>query len=32
MIGTFGKAVLTKPDQIRKYFDAALNTDSLFQL
>ena len=27
MIGTFGKAVLTKPEQIRKYFDVALNTD-----
>lgn len=27
MIGTFGKAVLTKPDQIRKYFDGALNSD-----
>jgi uncharacterized protein (TIGR02246 family) len=26
MIGTFGKAVLTKPEQIRKYFDVALNT------
>jgi uncharacterized protein (TIGR02246 family) len=27
MIGTFGKTVLTKPEQIRKYFDVALNTD-----
>jgi uncharacterized protein (TIGR02246 family) len=27
MIGTFGKAVMTKPEQIRKYFDVALNTD-----
>jgi len=27
MIGTFGKVVLTKPEQIRKYFDVALNTD-----
>jgi uncharacterized protein (TIGR02246 family) len=27
MIGTFGKAVLTKPEQIRKYFDVALNAD-----
>jgi uncharacterized protein (TIGR02246 family) len=23
MIGTFGKAVMTKPEQIRKYFDVA---------
>jgi uncharacterized protein (TIGR02246 family) len=27
MIGTQGKAVLTKPEQIRQYFDAALNRD-----
>lgn len=27
MIGTFGKQVLTKPEQIRRYFDAALNND-----
>jgi uncharacterized protein (TIGR02246 family) len=27
MIGTFGKTVLTKPEQIRKYFDGALNSD-----
>jgi uncharacterized protein (TIGR02246 family) len=27
MTGTFGKAVLTKPEQIRKYFDVALNAD-----
>ena len=27
MIGTFGKGVLTKPEQIRKYFDVALNAD-----
>jgi uncharacterized protein (TIGR02246 family) len=27
MIGTFGKAVMTTPEQIRKYFDVALNTD-----
>lgn len=27
MIGTFGKAVLTKPEQIYKYFDGALNSD-----
>jgi uncharacterized protein (TIGR02246 family) len=27
MIGTFGKEVLTRPDQIRKYFDNALNTN-----
>ncbi|GLR89816.1 SgcJ/EcaC family oxidoreductase [Bradyrhizobium iriomotense] len=27
MIGTLGKAVLTKPEQIRKYFDVALNSD-----
>lgn len=27
MIGTFGKVVLTKPEQIRKYFDVALNTN-----
>ena len=27
MIGTFGKEVLTKPEQIRKYFDVALTTD-----
>jgi uncharacterized protein (TIGR02246 family) len=27
MIGTFGKAIMTKPEQIRKYFDVALNTD-----
>jgi uncharacterized protein (TIGR02246 family) len=27
MIGTFGKLVLTKPEQIRKYFDGALNSD-----
>ncbi|WP_128936368.1 SgcJ/EcaC family oxidoreductase [Bradyrhizobium zhanjiangense] len=26
MIGTLGKVVLTKPEQIRKYFDVALNT------
>jgi uncharacterized protein (TIGR02246 family) len=26
MIGTFGKAVMTTPEQIRKYFDVALNT------
>lgn len=27
MIGTFGKVILTKPEQIRKYFDGALNAD-----
>jgi uncharacterized protein (TIGR02246 family) len=27
MIGTFGKVVMTKPEQIRKYFEVALNTD-----
>jgi len=27
MIGTLGKEVLTKPDQIHKYFDIALNRD-----
>lgn len=27
MIGTFGKVVLTKPEQVRKYFDVALNSD-----
>lgn len=27
MIGTLGKAVLTKPEQIRQYFDVALNRD-----
>lgn len=27
MIGTLGKAVLTKPEQIRSYFDVALNTN-----
>ncbi|MBR0779174.1 nuclear transport factor 2 family protein [Bradyrhizobium diazoefficiens] len=27
MIGTFGKVVLTKPEQIQKYFDVALNSD-----
>jgi uncharacterized protein (TIGR02246 family) len=27
MIGTLGKTVLTKPEQIRKYFETALNTD-----
>src|SRR3954454_1382978 len=27
MIGTAGKEVLTKPDQIRKYFDLALNNN-----
>jgi uncharacterized protein (TIGR02246 family) len=27
MIGTFGKVVLTKPEQVRKYFDGALNSD-----
>jgi uncharacterized protein (TIGR02246 family) len=27
MIGTQGKTVLTKPEQIRQYFDAALNRD-----
>ncbi len=27
MIGTFGKLVLTKPEQVHKYFDAALNSD-----
>lgn len=27
MIGTFGKVVMTKPEQIRKYFDVALNTN-----
>jgi uncharacterized protein (TIGR02246 family) len=27
MIGTLGKMVLTTPEQIRKYFDIALNTD-----
>jgi uncharacterized protein (TIGR02246 family) len=27
MIGTFGKVVLTKPEQIHKYFDVALNAD-----
>jgi hypothetical protein len=27
MIGTFGKVVMTKPEQIHKYFDVALNTD-----
>ena len=27
MIGTFGKEVITTPEQIRKYFDVALNTD-----
>lgn len=27
MIGTFGKVVLTKPEQIRQYFDRALNSD-----
>jgi uncharacterized protein (TIGR02246 family) len=27
MIGTFGKAVMATPEQIRNYFDVALNTD-----
>jgi uncharacterized protein (TIGR02246 family) len=27
MIGTLGKVVLTKPEDIRKYFDIALNTN-----
>ena len=27
MIGTLGKVVLTKPEQIRQYFDVALNRD-----
>jgi uncharacterized protein (TIGR02246 family) len=27
MIGTLGKAVLTKPEEIRRYFDIALNTN-----
>ena len=27
MIGTLGKSVLTKPEQIRQYFDVALNRD-----
>jgi uncharacterized protein (TIGR02246 family) len=27
MIGTFGKVVMTKPEQIHKYFDVALNID-----
>ena len=27
MIGTMGKVVLTKPEQIRQYFDVALNRD-----
>ena len=27
MIGTFGKVVLTKPEQILKYFDGAVNSD-----
>jgi uncharacterized protein (TIGR02246 family) len=27
MIGTLGKVVLTKPEDIRKYFDVALNTN-----
>ena len=27
MIGTAGKEVLTKPEQIRKYFEVALNTN-----
>jgi len=27
MIGTFGKVVLTKPEQIFKYFDGAVNSD-----
>jgi len=27
MIGTAGKSVLTKPDQIRQYFEVALNRD-----
>lgn len=27
MIGTLGKAVLTKPEQIRSYFEVALNTN-----
>ena len=27
MVGTQGKAVLTKPEQIRQYFDVALNRD-----
>ena len=27
MIGTLGKTVLTKPEQIRQYFDVALNRD-----
>ena len=27
MIGTVGKVVLTKPEHIRQYFDAALNRD-----
>ena len=27
MIGTFGKVVLTKPEQISQYFDRALNSD-----
>jgi uncharacterized protein (TIGR02246 family) len=27
MIGTFGRTVLTKPEQIRDYFNVALNTD-----
>jgi uncharacterized protein (TIGR02246 family) len=27
MIGTFGKVVLTKPEQIHKYFDVAVNRD-----
>jgi len=27
MIGTFGKAVLTRPEQIRQYFEVALNAN-----
>ena len=27
MIGTLGKAVLTKPEEIRRYFEVALNTN-----
>jgi uncharacterized protein (TIGR02246 family) len=27
MIGTAGKVVMTRPDQIRKYFEVALNTN-----
>jgi uncharacterized protein (TIGR02246 family) len=27
MIGTLGKVVLTKPEEIRRYFDVALNTN-----